>query len=77
MFWCPMSAYEKIVSIVGSKAELARRLGMSPQRVGNWETRGIPADQAENLARIVKNKVSKSEMCPHVFYPKRTKKSTN
>lgn len=33
---------ERIAEIAGSKADLARRLNVSPQTVNNWISRGIP-----------------------------------
>jgi len=33
---------ERLAALAGSKADLARRLRVSPQAVNNWVTRGIP-----------------------------------
>lgn len=44
-----LEADNALISDLGGVAELARVLGYSMQRVQNWKTRGIPAE--EKLAR--------------------------
>lgn len=46
---------DKAAKICGSKSEVARRLGVSPQTLYNWETarRSMPDEQIDALATLI------------------------
>jgi DNA-binding transcriptional regulator YdaS (Cro superfamily) len=66
----------EIVRLVGSEAELARRISaelpegrtISPQAVSKW-TRRIPANRCLLLERLVEQQVTRHQMRPDVFGP--------
>lgn len=55
------AAIDRASSILGSKAELGRRLGVSPQRITDWYTdiRPCPSHQVAAIARIAGRDPSK------------------
>ena len=62
-----MKALTKAIDIVGSQAEFARRLGITPQVVHNWKIRGnVPAEYAPIIERVTSGGVSADEIHPDV-----------
>jgi len=49
---CDVRPIDLAISAAGSLAELARRLGVSQQRVSNWKRRGIPDRMVLPVARV-------------------------
>lgn len=55
------------IHIAGSQSELARRLGISLQRLSNWRSRGIPVDQVLRVAQAVEFKVTPHQLNPELY----------
>lgn len=66
-----MKALEKAIEIVGTQAELARALGVTPQHVWNWLNRDekVPAEQVIPIERATEGKVKRHDLRPDL-YPK-------
>lgn len=47
--------------------DVARRLGMTPQRVFNWRRRGVPRDQIVPFCRAVRWLCTPHELAPHLY----------
>ena len=60
-----MSTLQSVINKVGSKAELARRLGCSQQVIHNWMRRGrIPAERCIDIERATGGVVTCEELRP-------------
>lgn len=42
---------DRLVELAGSKAEIARRMGVRPQDIQNWGARGIPLSKCNQIER--------------------------
>ena len=62
---------EKAVELVGSQAELARRIGKKQAHIWNWLNRDgrIPADMVLAVERATDGKVSRHELRPDIYPP--------
>lgn len=73
-----MEALHKAIDLIGSQAELARRLGVSAQVVHNWKIRGsVPAEYVPAIEMATAGGVRAEEIRPdipwHVLRSKRCK----
>jgi len=56
------SAIERVIQVVGSQSELARRLGITPQSVQQWvAAKHVPAKRVIAIERATGGKVSRRE----------------
>jgi DNA-binding transcriptional regulator YdaS (Cro superfamily) len=46
----------QILSKLGGPSRIGRRLGVKPQAVSGWKSRGIPMDRIPSLLRMAKEK---------------------
>ncbi|MHA3884602.1 Cro/CI family transcriptional regulator [Stutzerimonas degradans] len=62
----PAQAAKKAAQILGSQAELARRLQIRTPTVSQWcsGARPVPAARALQIESAVDGKVSRQELCP-------------
>jgi DNA-binding transcriptional regulator YdaS (Cro superfamily) len=44
-----MKTVEKVIAYFGSQTKAAKALGVNPQTIHNWISRGIPAKQAKAI----------------------------
>lgn len=51
-----MSIVDKIIDHFGSKAELSRLLGSTPQALTRWTKHGVPANSAIEIERLSNGK---------------------
>lgn len=58
---------ETAIEIAGSQSELARRLGITLQRLSNWRSRGIPFDQVIRVAQAVDFQVTPHQLNPDLY----------
>lgn len=61
-----MKPIERAIYIAGGLTELSRRLGLSPQVVSNWRTRGVPAEKCPDIERETNGEVRCEELRPEV-----------
>lgn len=63
------SALEKAVEIVGSQAELARRIDKKQAHVWNWLNRDkeVPAEAVIPIERATEGKVTRHELRPDLY----------
>lgn len=62
-----MNALTQAIKVVGSQAELARRLGITSQVVHNWRIRGnVPAEYAPMIELVTCGAVSADDVRPDV-----------
>lgn len=62
------SAIQKAVDAVGSQSELARRVGVTPQRVGQWVKSGkVPAEQVLKIEFACSATVTRFELRPDIY----------
>lgn len=59
-------ALNTAISILGGATELANALGVSPQRVGNWRTRGVPAEYCPEVEKATKGAVTCEDLRPDI-----------
>ncbi len=64
-----MSALDRAVAAIypRTKAELARRLGVLPQHITNWYSRGIPAARCIAIEEATDGAVTRYDLRPDVF----------
>ena len=60
-----MTALDRIVEVLGSKAAVARACEVKPQSLQNW--RRIPAEYCRTLERACDGRITRYEMRPDVF----------
>lgn len=62
-------AAAKAIKLAGGPTALAKRLGadFTPQRVNNWKSRGIPAEVAQDVEKIIEGRIPLHFLCPDVF----------
>jgi len=58
----------KACRLVGSLAELAKRIGVSPQRVSNWISRGIPDDFCPLIEQVTAGRASCERLAPDTVW---------
>lgn len=59
-----MDGLTKAIEVVGSAAELSRRLGVSRQVVANWRARGVPVERCIEIERATGGRVMRWDLCP-------------
>lgn len=62
-----IEALEKAIDIVGSQAELARRLGTTHMVVWNWKLRGVPAKRCRDIEEVTAGAVTRYELREDFF----------
>jgi DNA-binding transcriptional regulator YdaS (Cro superfamily) len=63
-----MRGIDRVIEIVGSQSELARRLNVTQQAVQQWVEAGtVPPRRCAEVAAIVENQVSLHQLNPDVF----------
>lgn len=60
------SPLERVFRLAGGQAEVARRLGVSPQAVTKWQ-RGVPAARVLALCEIAGGQVRPWELRPDLY----------
>jgi DNA-binding transcriptional regulator YdaS (Cro superfamily) len=71
-----MDTFQRVIQIVGSQAELARRLNVLPQHVHNWRKRRIPADRCIPIEAATGGVVTRHDLRPDIFGPAPAEPST-
>lgn len=66
MILCNMSPIDKAIEITGGLSELARLIGVSPNQLGNWRSRRVPAEHCPSFERVTKGVVRCEELRPDV-----------
>ncbi len=63
------TALEKAVEILGSQAELARKIGKKQAHIWNWlhRDRRVPADMAMQIELATDGKVTRHELRPDIY----------
>ncbi|WP_312283661.1 Cro/CI family transcriptional regulator [Candidatus Igneacidithiobacillus taiwanensis] len=62
-----MNGLKKAITHCGSKAALARAVGVVPMTVSHWVQRGIPIDKAIAIERATNGAVTREELRPDIF----------
>lgn len=62
-----MNAVSRASSIVGSRAELARRIGVSAEAVRKWELGKLPAERCLAIEAATGGAVTRAELRPDLF----------
>jgi DNA-binding transcriptional regulator YdaS (Cro superfamily) len=52
-----MNALDKAISLVGGTSSLAKRLGVTPNVVSNWRTRGVPPEYCPPIEKATERQV--------------------
>lgn len=69
----PKQAFRKAVKVVGGPSAMARALGYSPNRIGNWMKRGMPEDEALAVEKATADHgtevVTKEQLAPRLYRP--------
>ncbi len=61
---------DKVIQVVGSKAELSRRLGVTPQMVTKiLKTGVVPAKHCKRIEIITEGRVTAEQLRPDIFTP--------
>lgn len=65
------TALEKAVEVVGSQAELARRIGKKQAHIWNWLNRDkqLPAEVVLAIEGATEGRVTRHELRPDIFGP--------
>lgn len=62
-----MNALSLAIAKVGGQAELARRVGTTPQAVNNWVVRGLPVGRVLAIYRATRGAVTPHELRPDIY----------
>lgn len=62
-----MNALNKAIKHFGSKASLARAIGVEPMSVRQWEKRRVPADRAKDIEIATNGVVTRGDLRPDLF----------
>ena len=62
-----MNKLNEAISIVGSQALLAKKLGVEPTVVFHWKSRGVPAKHCRKIEKATGGEVTASDLRPDVF----------
>lgn len=61
------TAIERAIDAAGGLSALASALGIKPQVINNWRTRGVPATRAIAIEQAIGGAVSRHELCPEIY----------
>lgn len=64
-----MNAVSEATKIVGSRAKLARQLGVSGEAVRKWEINRPPAERCRAIERATQGAVTVHDLRPDLFGP--------
>jgi DNA-binding transcriptional regulator YdaS (Cro superfamily) len=64
-----MKAISIAVTHAGSRANLARALGLTPEAVRKWELGRVPAERCRAVERAVDGVVTAHQLRPDIFDP--------
>lgn len=53
-----MTAYQKLYDLYGTMEAIAEAFGITRQGVTYWKKHGVPANQAANVQKVTKGKVT-------------------
>ena len=62
----PKDAFEKAIKIAGSKAALARGLGITPWALSKWNFDKIPEERCLSIEEITQNEVKAEQLRPDI-----------
>lgn len=62
-----MDAYTKAIKTAGGITRLAEAIGISPQHLCNWRSRGIPAERVLPIVRATGGAVTPYELRPDIY----------
>ena len=62
----PKDAFEKAIQIAGSKAALARGLGITPWALSKWNFNKIPEERCLSIEEITKKEVKAEQLRPDI-----------
>lgn len=62
-----MSAIKRAIKAAGGPSALATRLGVKPQHVVNWRSRGVPAERVLDIEAATDGKVTRYELRPDLY----------
>jgi DNA-binding transcriptional regulator YdaS (Cro superfamily) len=57
-----MNALDKAIEVVGGTTALAKRIGVHPNVVTNWKTRGVPIEQCPAIEKATDRQVRCEEL---------------
>lgn len=57
-----MNALDRAIAVAGGTTALAKRIGVHPNVVTNWKTRGIPAEQCPAIEKATDRQVRCEEL---------------
>ncbi len=62
----PKDAFEKAIKIAGSKAALARGLGITPWALSKWNFYKIPEERCLSIEKITHQEVTAEQLRPDI-----------
>ena len=62
----PKDAFEKAIKIAGSKAALARSLGITPWALSKWNFNKIPEDRCLSIEELTHQEVKADQLRPDI-----------
>ena len=62
----PKDAFEKAIKIAGSKAALARGLGITPWALSKWNFNKIPEDRCLSIEELTHQEVKAEQLRPDI-----------
>lgn len=62
-----MTGLERAINHLGTANALAKKLGLFPQHVHNWKSRGVPAQRCIDIEQATEGAVTRYELRPDVF----------
>lgn len=62
----PKDAFEKAIKIAGSKAALARGLGITPWALSKWNFDKIPEERCLSIEEITQEEVKAEQLRPDI-----------
>lgn len=67
-----MTPLGKAIKRAGGLTELAEKLGVTPQVVSNWRSRGrVPAERCIEIETATDGAVTRQELRPDIFGPRK------
>ena len=64
-----MNALDRAIKCAGGLTDLAKRIGVTPQVVANWRTRGVPATRVIEIERATHDKHGRPRVLRHDLRP--------